>query len=139
MANVKRTVGGVMVKSPITVEHWQPVAHARQLMLMHSFSYLPIRYENDWHLLSELHLARYLCTSNAQKAVRLGRTIAEAVRESPKLQLIKIDAAALLSADQAIEKLLNDAHHEQRPTLWLVIDKAQQDHLAGVLSPFELM
>lgn len=41
MADVTPTVGHVMVKSVITVEPWRPVAHARQLMLMHSFLRIP--------------------------------------------------------------------------------------------------
>jgi hypothetical protein len=60
MMDGKPNVGDVMVKSPITVDSWQPVAHARQLMLMHSFSFLPVCLDNNWHLISELGLARYL-------------------------------------------------------------------------------
>lgn len=139
MAGVKRTVGSVMVKSPITVEPWQPIAHARQLMLMHSFSYLPLRHEGKWWLISELGLARFLSTSQNQKSTRLGLTIEQATLNQPKLELVEVGATELLMADKAIEDLLKDASDRQGPTLWLVIDDGRPDHLAGVLSPFELM
>ena len=46
-------VSDFMVKTPVTIELWQPVAHARQLMLMHSFSFVPVFHDNKWKLLSE--------------------------------------------------------------------------------------
>ncbi|MFD2453986.1 hypothetical protein [Ideonella paludis] len=45
---VKRlTVGDFMVSTPVVVHHWQTVEHARQLMLLNSFSYLPIWHEKS--------------------------------------------------------------------------------------------
>ena len=139
MADVKRTVGSVMVKSPITVDHWQPVAYARQLMLMHSFSYLPLRHNEQWWLLSELGLARFLNTSQTQKIIRLGLSIEQAMQHDPKLEPVQVGEGELLTANKPIEDLLKDASDRQGPTLWLIIDDGRQDHLAGVLSPFELM
>ena len=75
MADVERTVGSVMVTSPMTVEKWQPVAHARQLMLMHSFSFLPVRVGESWWLGSELGLAKFLGGNGETKKERLGQTI----------------------------------------------------------------
>lgn len=54
------TVADYMVKAPVSIEHWQPVAHARQLMLMHSFSFLPILYNGKWKLLSEMAVVAFL-------------------------------------------------------------------------------
>ena len=53
---------------------------ARQLMLMHSFSFLPVRHRQKWFLLSELALAQFLNVrpSDARK-LRLGMPIEEAV------------------------------------------------------------
>jgi hypothetical protein len=138
MINVKRTIGSLMVKSPIIVEAWQPVAYARQLMLMHSFSFLPIWHDEHWWLLSELALVKFLNVSNTQRKTLLGLTINEACnKHSPNLALVQIDENNIYTADTTIDELLertNDAR-----TLWLVSDDKRQDHLAGVLSPFELM
>jgi len=136
MAEVKRTVGNVMVKSPIAVEPWQPVAHARQVMLMHSFSFLPVRFQSSWWLVSELGLAKFLNTSVNAKHDRLGMSIEEAHLE---LELIRIPNTQLLSAMHPIENVLRDAQVKDGPTLWLVVEKDRPDFLSGVLSPFELM
>lgn len=47
MAKVK----DYMVKTPIAAEPWHPVAHARQLVLTHSFSFLPVLHDRRWRLL----------------------------------------------------------------------------------------
>ena len=61
VANMPRTiVKDFMVKSPIIVESWQPVAFARQLMLTHSFSFLPVQRDGKWMLISEGAIAKYL-------------------------------------------------------------------------------
>ena len=108
-------------------------------MLMHSFSYLPLRHEGKWWLLSELGLARFLNTSQTQKVIRLGLTIEQATLNEPKLELVEVSAAELLTAGKGTEDLLKEARDRQGPTLWLAIDDGRHDHLAGVLSPFELM
>jgi hypothetical protein len=136
MMGVKRTVGNVMVKSPIVIEPWRPVAHARQLMLMHSFSFLPVRFQERWWLVSELGLAKFLNVSSNVKLDRLGLTIADAQKD---LGLIEIPNEQLLSATHPVDDVLRDAKVKDGPTLWLVVEEERKDHLAGVLSPFELM
>ncbi|WP_186061901.1 hypothetical protein [Burkholderia gladioli] len=142
MMNSKLEVGDVMVKSPITVDPWQPVAHARQLMLMHSFSFLPVNLGNSWRLISELGLARYLNVSVNQKAERLGKSIADANSEGMELKDVRPEA--ILRATDSIDKALAGVPGQDGPTLWLVVethrvDGKEQTRLAGVLSPFELM
>lgn len=135
------TVGDVMVKSPITVEPWQPVAHARQLMLMHSFSLLPVRLKDKWHLISELGLARYLSDLD-KKTERLGKSIDDAFADGMELKEVPLEA--ILHATDPTDKALTAVPGQNGPSLWLVIetlcvDKKEQTRLAGVLSPFELM
>jgi hypothetical protein len=141
MINVKRTIGSLMVKSPITVEPWHPVAHARQLMLMHSFSFLPIWFEDEdkWWLLSELGLAKFLNVSGTQRNTLLGLTIEEASKHEPKLGLAQIDENFLYTSETTIDVVLERARTIDTPTLWLVKDVERKGRLAGVLSPFELM
>jgi CBS domain-containing protein len=71
---VLRTVGSLMVRAPIIVGPHQPVAQARRLMLMHSFSFLPVHWQDEWHLLSELGLPRFLNVSNSETPTLLGLT-----------------------------------------------------------------
>lgn len=138
MAGVERTVENLMVSSPVTVESWQPVAHARQLMLMHSFSFLPVRLDGSWCLVSELGLAMYLnnVTRDTRK-IRLCESIETAWRNDMKV--VKIARKDLLTAQMQVASVLARARVQDGPMLWLVVDEHRPDHLAGVLSPFELM
>ena len=47
--------------------------------------------------------------------------------------------AAKLQEGMTIAAVLERAKVQKGPTLWLVVDDKHPDHLAGVLSPFELM
>ncbi len=129
-AHARRTVADYMVKSPVTIESWQPVARARQLMLMHSFSYLPVNIDG-WKLVSEVSLARYLHKS--PKSHTLLATTIE-VASSSGLQLLSITP---VSECEYVEDLLSKLDPLKDCSLWLVTDRA--NHLCGVLSPFELM
>ncbi len=139
MVNVQPTVGHVMVKSPVVVEPWQLVAHARQLMLMHSFSFLPIFHEQAWYLMSELAIAQFLNTSHTSRKKRLGLTIKAAIEHTPALELVHVAENRLWTAQTPIDDVLRNARVINDPTLWLVVEDERMDHLAGVLSPFELM
>lgn len=126
-----------MVTSPMTVEKWQPVAHARQLMLMHSFSFLPVRLEGSWWLVSELGLAKFLGVNGETKRARLGQTIEAA--KAAGMEMVAVGNDDLLRANLLIDTVLQRAQVQSSPMLWLVVDDAHPEHLAGVLSPFELM
>jgi hypothetical protein len=45
----------------------------------------------------------------------------------------------LLRANMSIDTVLQRAQVQSGPMLWLVVNDAHPEHLAGVLSPFELM
>ena len=45
----------------------------------------------------------------------------------------------LLEASMTIADVLEKSKVQNGPMLWLVVDKNHPNHLAGVLSPFELM
>lgn len=126
----RQLVEDFMVKSPITVELWQPVAYARQLMLTHSFSFLPV-FHKEWQLISESSLARYMRSSNEWKSL-LSAPIEYAADHG--LELIN---ASVVSLKDNVHTLLQEKGDARSPRLWLVQD--QHGRLCGVLSPFELM
>lgn len=132
-ADAKLTVADYMVKAPVSVEPWQPVAHARQLMLAHSFSFLPILYDGRWKLLSELAVVGYLHPMNReQKETALAQSVAAAVGTG----LILLPAKKVKPTDE-VSTLITRSVARPTPTLWLVVEA--KDRLTGVLSPFELM
>lgn len=123
----RQTVQDFMVKTPVILEPWQPVAHARQLMLTHSFSFLPV-FVGTWKLLSETGLARYM-RSETNWVDLLSSTIEHA---APDLNLMD---AKVVHLEDEVAQLLAEGGQETR--LWLVVDR--HDRLCGVLSPFELI
>ena len=126
-----------MVKSPVWVEPWQPIAHARQLMLTHSFSFLPVKLDGRWQLLSETNMARYL-----QFGAKCGNSIVEllsATIEDARAGELSLICAQTVRINDEVHTLLQPPSESQTPDprLWLVLDETE--HLIGVLSPFELM
>jgi CBS domain-containing protein len=131
--DIPRTVvEDFMVKSPISVEPWQPVAHARQLMLTHSFSFLPVLIDDVWMMVSELGMARYLRSGGSWK--KLLATPIEFAYKKDGLSLIK---ATIVNLKDDIHPLLNPTSENSSPNLWLVEETPGK--LCGVISPFELM
>lgn len=132
-ANMPRTiVKDFMVKSPIIVESWQPVAFARQLMLTHSFSFLPVQRDGKWMLISEGAIAKYLRRTDLAWKKLMGMDIESASKNG--LALLE---AQMVGLDQEVTALLDDANDTNPVRLWLVQDS--NGRLCGVLSPFELM
>lgn len=132
-ANMSRTlVKDFMVKSPITVESWQPIAFARQLMLTHSFSFLPVQRGGQWMLISESAIAKYLRRTDMAWKALMGMDVERASQSG--LSLIE---AQMVSLDQSVTSLLDGADDTNLVRLWLVQDG--NGRLCGVLSPFELM
>lgn len=131
MDEPRTTVADFMVKSVVLVERWQPVAQARQLMLTHSFSFLPV-YLDSWKLISETAVARYLRGAGDWKS--LMSTPIELVADNG---LTLLDARVVRPVDNAFELLHGTGLDMDPARLWLVEEGAGR--LCGVLSPFELM
>jgi hypothetical protein len=156
-----------MVKQVVSLEGWHPVAYARKLMLMHSFSFLPVFVNGRWALLSELAIAKYLQVSlrgvlspplsardarRNEKSRRLASPIHAAIDPNDpdfpvhcQPQILELcESPVELQGDEDINGIINriDA---SKPTLWLVLEKpapsevTQLKRLQGVLTPFELM
>lgn len=127
----RRTVADFMVKAPVALESWQPVAHARQLMLMHSFSFLPVLMKTKWQLVSEVSMAKYL-NGPANKKDLLATAI-----DAASWQGLELIDAQVIESSAVVSEILAKVKVGDSPTLWLVVDGHNQ--LAGVLSPFKLM
>lgn len=134
---VRTTVAHFMVRTPVVAETWHTVGHARRLMLLNSFTYLPIFWEGRWHLLSDMDMAKLFQSLDQTGRNRAAATSIEGVLKS-NTSLLKPRAAAIVDADCEVKTLLNGDH----PGLWLVVNAKEGEelkHLVGVLSPFELM
>lgn len=121
-----------MVRQVVTIEDWHPVAYARQLMLTHSFSFLPVRIENYWKLVSEMSVANFL---RNERDKRLAMPISDAVKQDNPMSLEK---AMQIRPNQKIDDLY-ETSFASGARLWLVTESDTSDRLLGVLSPFELI
>ena len=134
MGNYK-LVGDFMIRNPVCAQLWQPVSFARQIMLTHSFSYLPIKIEDRaWGLLSDLVLAKYLqgAPSDRERKLRLAKPIDELLLE-PRVE--KLPAAARLRDDDQIKDILSGL--KQLPCL--VFNERDSEEPVGILTPFDLL
>ncbi|QRY31878.1 hypothetical protein JVX96_00685 [Variovorax sp. PDNC026] len=143
----RSSVSDFMVKDAIIVEEWQPVARARQLMLTHSFTYLPAFIDGQWKLISELAVARFL-RSGGSPAHLLGMQISMASKtknadgtEFTSLERplpLEVSTPLLVNVADQVDSLLAPDVASLTPSLWLVKGH-DAGNLSGVLSPFELM
>lgn len=131
-------VADLMVRSPVTAEPWHTVGHVRRLMLLNSFSYLPIYWDSKWQLISDMAMASmFQPLSNANRNLLAAARISDILDR--KLTQFKLQAAVIVEPVLEVDKLLKC---EQHPGLWLVVNAKSGEgskQLLGVLSPFELM
>ena len=148
MSKSAKTVADYMVNTPVYLEEWHTLGYARQLMLVNSFSYLPIflkdedEGEGKWHLISDMAMAQFfqgLSNGDERKKFEAKPLKCALVRGDQSLNLIAVDAPKVRTTE--ISELLKDKT-SPHPGLWLVVNATEGGglkQLIGVLSPFELM
>lgn len=127
----RMTAQDFMVTTPVTIQPWQTVGYARQLMLLNSFSYLPMWDGETWCLLSDIAVAKYLLPDWPAKSKK-GMQIKQA-----RLEGLILPSVLPVDAGELVTELLKKP---ESPGIWLIVqDGYPPGHLVGVLSPFELM
>lgn len=125
-----RVAGDLMVRNPVTAEPWHNVATVRRNMLTNSFSYLPIKRDGKWMLVSDQSVVAYLRgASNAERNRRLGATVESAVTSSS----LRLEAAPNASVNTPVEEV--KANITQLPVL--IVDSTL--NLLGILTAFDLL
>lgn len=122
-----------MVRAPITAAPWHPLSFVRQVMLMNSFSFIPIRgvgiRPREWQLISDLELARFLNFGgdNLVKE-RLSLAVMDAAQQGLELtQAVVLEPEA--DRASALKRLDGNAG---------VIVSVSGDIL-GIITPFDLL
>jgi hypothetical protein len=103
-------------------------------MLMHSFTYLPVKIRGEWKLVPETAMAKFLPRGGQARKDALGISIEEAAQRGD--QPLHIIGARIIRAEDEVRGLLDQVNPDVA-SLWLVDDG--HGGLAGILSPFELM
>lgn len=127
------TMNDFMVSDPVCAETWQQIGLIRQKMLTNSFSFLPVipnKAGEDWKLISDAELSRYLRSSSGQRKKRLATTLEHAVNDGVKLEAV----ICRLSTDP-IEDVLT--HLDQRPVL--LFEDTENTRLLGLITAFDLL
>ncbi|MBM7845377.1 hypothetical protein [Herpetosiphon giganteus] len=130
------TVNAFMVSNVVVAEDWHPISFVRQQMLGNSFSYLPLFHEDDWYLISDYHIVKYLrfnLQSNNQRIERLSTSIKAALTDTnnqlykEKANLCYIDTTIL----EVLEKNIN------KP--FIVTCSNNRSRILGVITPFDIL
>ncbi len=123
-----------MVRNPVCTHLWQPVSFIRQVMLLNSFSYLPVwsrsGSEEKWHLVPDHSVALYLRGANDRKP-RLATSLQDAVKSDG----IKLLLASTRSPEDRVTSLLDEGMQE--PVL--IPDPKDSKVLLGILTAFDLL
>lgn len=121
-----------MVRNPVCAESWQPISFIRQKMLANSFSYLPVFYKDDWYVVSDSSLARYL-RINTDRNQLLGKSLKKAIEED-SLSLEKVRVITI-SDEMSVKKILESNNH--LPVL--IGSLHNKSSLIGILTMFDLL
>jgi hypothetical protein len=96
-----KSIGDYMIRQPVCAELWQPLSFIRQIMLVNSFSYLPVRSNQNavgsWRLLSDASLVRFTrAQSKNERSRRLRMSLSEGISDR-RLELIEATCGARYS------------------------------------------
>jgi hypothetical protein len=131
------SVRDFMVRNPITASPWQPVSAVRQMMLVHSFSYLPILISDDagqpvWRLVSDVGVAEHLRhATSAERRQRLAAPVGEAIRVGS----LRAEPASTCHPEDPVSSILTGTDTR----ISLVLETGSTERLCGVITPFDLL
>ena len=133
MAKMTR-VEDIMVRSPVAVEPWQMVAHARKTMLANSFSCLPIFSCDKWQLLCDTSVMRFLraAANDKEHRKRLATQLDSAIADK-SVVLVPADCCPPHATVDKLLKIMTSL-----PVL-VVQEVDGKPRLAGIVTPFDLL
>lgn len=125
-------VSQFMVHDVVLAQPWHPISYIRQLMLKNAFSYLPVLASNQWRLISESSVARYIrgADSIGQKKERLLVHVSHAIGSAlPTIEATTVHPNTPIK--EALDKI------GDYPIL--VVSESDQTHLVGLLTASDLL
>ncbi len=108
---------------------WQNLDECRRQILIHSFSYLPIKVKNEWKMLSDANLAEYLADQNAKELwkQRVECAMEKGLKIEPAKEVKQTD-----SKKCALDKMNGKA---------AIVTEGEEKNkdLVGIITPFDLL
>lgn len=123
-----RVVRDFMVTSPVCAEVWESISSIRRTMLVNAYSFLPFKRGDQWFLLSDYNLARFVSEGGRMK--RLASLLSVALEEGS----IAPTSASRCYADETVEAVLTRA----AGLPLLVFDKSREQ-LIGLLTTYDVL
>lgn len=124
-----RHVGDFMVRHPTCAAMWQPISFLRQVMLSHSYSFLPVEVPGDdkpWRVVTDREVASFIHDASDQRAA-LRTTLEEAVAQG-----LTLHTPFCCARD-------TDAATALRSAAMLPLLVVEQGHLLGIVTAFDLL
>ncbi len=131
-----------MVRDVIEAKPWHPVSYARQQMLKHGFSYLPVWFKDEkkWKLISEHSVAGYLLRgtpSEQERRERLAARIEDAIKEDNGNDRLRVLLAKTIYPEEKIND--NDILKCVGAKPLLVVDPKRENELVGILTSADIL
>lgn len=121
-------VSDFMIRDITFAEAWQPVAFARQQMLLNSFSFLPIELGGQWQFLSDFEVARFVRgAANPKGALELS------IEDAHVRYGLKLARAEIVVATSTVKQALHTSRGQP------VLVKDESDRIVGLVTPFDLL
>ena len=120
-------------KEVVRAYTWQRLEECRRLMLMHSFSYLPIKIGKDWRLLTDVNLAKYLASAKCDREQKklMWEKVACAIKKEVKLELEPANKVKQTDSKAcALKKMDGKA---------AIVTEGENKDLVGIITPFDLL
>lgn len=133
MDNMK-CAGDIMVRQSVVAELWQLIAHVRQAMLANSFSSLPVFVDNQWQIVTDLMVMRFLrdAGSKEDRNKRSSKTLGAAIQDG---DIVPMQAKCYAPAT----KIEDIAAAMDQGVVLITEGDSSAPRLVGILSAFDLL
>jgi hypothetical protein len=123
--DMSQKVNDYMIRNPVCAELWQPISFIRQQMLTNSFTYLPVKKDGKWFLVSDFEIAKFLQGGSRKEHL---------VTSLEKATEIKLYPAKLWSGQTPASEVLKDFGG-----MPILVGENSESGLEGILTAFDLL
>jgi hypothetical protein len=133
--NSELTLGHFMVRDPVVIQSWMPVANARTAMLRYSFSSIPVEIDGAWRVIMDHALISFLDSPDRDERIKM--TVRAANAEGLHLPRCRLFEHNTVRRDLLVKPVSDD---EIRYPV-LVTQKLANggQHVVGIVSAFDLL
>ena len=130
----------VMVANPVCAQGWQTVADVRRTLLVTDFSELPLAgggAGGEWQTVTAHGLAAYLGSDEDERRERMGRTLDEALADTPSP--LRLSPAPTAPEDTPVREIWEGDSERSEVPLMVTREAAGGPVLVGIVTAFDLL